>query len=688
MENSSIQKKAVEAMVAVNAAITNIRLYPPGSAIIANSLQKAYDHIQIILQIEDSIILAESEKNLIISGQMLGEKDQKKSQVKAIVELLLGFGIRSISFEKGVEEDELLTFLQILSRKPEEIEGGLQKTITDKNMPHIHLDHKFYVAMDKDHRIVAVEDAMDQDPDIQPLTEETATDSPGTKSKTEEVGYQAAEKHIYPEGDIDYQEIVKQRKKTILHLKSGLNSLMRGNNLVFEDQQLLQSLPGTVKQLFIKQKDKAAFGIIHRLREGLVIDNPAIRAGVSNSLFKIAKILQKEIQPDGNNFEKEAAEILELIKEDFPRTIPDTEAEADNLDGAFQKTKPVKTKSAMEDLAEQLKQVDQKVAQNEIEFAVKLLFELIVKYAKNKDFSKAELLREKLYKVDPMALNQIVESGEIIEAEKSDFIDQNHIKTWKKLYSRLTSEETNTLFYSLKEATYGPDKTLIRQGDINNNLYLINRGQLKIFYRTKDREIFLKPLGPGDTAGEDTFFSSTVCTTSLTTLSDVKLNYLTKDILAKWDVDFSSLASKLRNFCLELEKVSDLLKKKGEDRRLQNRINISGAVLIQLIDNSGSTIGKTIKGNLSDISAGGLSFFIKTAREKVARMLLGRKLNIKFILVLGQGRYEIEKNASVLAVHYHLSNDYSIHLKFEGLLHERISKEIDIQFKAENQRSL
>jgi len=75
--------------------------------------------------------------------------------------------------------------------------------------------------------------------------------------------------------------------------------------------------------------------------------------------------------------------------------------------------------TGMTDLLQQENLVDRYVAQNDTDAAVKLLYSLIVQYARGKNFSKAEALREKLFKVDAMALTEIVNAAEIIEKEKS-----------------------------------------------------------------------------------------------------------------------------------------------------------------------------------------------------------------------------------------------------------------------------
>ena len=98
---------------------------------------------------------------------------------------------------------------------------------------------------------------------------------------------------------------------------------------------------------------------------------------------------------------------------------------------------------------EQEELVDRHVKQNNKEAAVKLLFDLIVEYAKEKNFARAEALWKRLLEVDPMALTEITKAGEIVEEEKFKSIDQEHLDIWLGLYSILTTEETNALYYAI-----------------------------------------------------------------------------------------------------------------------------------------------------------------------------------------------------------------------------------------------
>jgi HEAT repeat protein len=157
MADIDIKLKALDALIILNTAIKNVRLYPPTSATITNTIEKLHLIFLDLLEQEAPIIFAESEKNILICGKPLEQKDQERSPVAALLNILLNFGIRSISFDKGLEKAELSDFMQLLSKKPEVLrkEGDLPKIMAEKNILHIYLDQKVYVSMDKDQEIIS-----------------------------------------------------------------------------------------------------------------------------------------------------------------------------------------------------------------------------------------------------------------------------------------------------------------------------------------------------------------------------------------------------------------------------------------------------------------------------------------------------------------------------------------------------
>ena len=125
----------------------------------------------------------------------------------------------------------------------------------------------------------------------------------------------------------------------------------------------------------------------------------------------------------------------------------------------------------MEDVSSQEKLVETYLNDNKKQQAVELLFDLIARYAQVHDFAKAESLRERLFEVDSMALDEIVKSAEIIENAKMSAMDDAHMDTWSHLYNNLTKEESIALYYGMQSAVYEPDQIIFRQGELNQNLY-------------------------------------------------------------------------------------------------------------------------------------------------------------------------------------------------------------------------
>jgi HEAT repeat protein len=163
MADTDITEKTLYALVIMNTAIKNVRLYPPTSATIVSAIGRLHQAFEEMLEQENPIVFSESEKSILVCGKPLKQKDQEKVQVVALLGILLSFGLKSLSFGKGMEKAELSAFTEIISRKPDVIksEGGLSQILANNNVTHIYLDQKVYVAMDKDHQIISSLDITD-----------------------------------------------------------------------------------------------------------------------------------------------------------------------------------------------------------------------------------------------------------------------------------------------------------------------------------------------------------------------------------------------------------------------------------------------------------------------------------------------------------------------------------------------
>lgn len=304
--------------------------------------------------------------------------------------------------------------------------------------------------------------------------------------------------------------------------------------------------------------------------------------------------------------------------------------------------------------------------------AVKLLYDMIVASAKARNFSRAESLREKLFEVDSMALNEILKSGEIIEAAKNQSIANEYMEIWAPLHDKLTDAEANAVYYSLKTREYDVDSVITRQGDKNSRLFFINRGQVKIVYSNGERDFFLKVLGAGEIAGDDSFFPITVCTTSMVALSRISVGYLERGDLEALEEKFPALKSKLSAYCAASGSINELVARKGLERRNHERVKASGKVTTQLLDSSGKLLGKPFKGTLRDISMGGIAFKIRTSKEGLARLLLGRKVSIGLGIDTKEAPVQILKKGTVLSARQMGGEYFSFHLGFDEPVHGKM----------------
>lgn len=161
-------------------------------------------------------------------------------------------------------------------------------------------------------------------------------------------------------------------------------------------------------------------------------------------------------------------------------------------------------------------------------------------------------------------------------------------------------------------------------------------------------------------------------------LTSVKATYLEIDVLKKWKNDVPALESKLYDYSTKNDLVKKELEGKSIERRSDKRVNLAGTVMFQLLDKTGKPMGKGYKGELSDLSAGGISFIIKSSKKETVRMLLGRRLKISFKLPMKHNAYHnIEQLMTVIAAQPQVFDDYSIHLKFDTKWAQKMIEGVD-----------
>jgi len=298
------------------------------------------------------------------------------------------------------------------------------------------------------------------------------------------------------------------------------------------------------------------------------------------------------------------------------------------------------------------------------EEAVKLICQMAVQCARENDFERAENFRDQLYEVDGMALSAIVRVNELIEKEKSKTLTPDRRRLWGQFFATLSNEEANAFFFALKEMPLKADQVILRQGHPNECLFLVNQGQLKIVHEGSDKQLLISTLGPGDTFGEDTFFSINVCTASVVTILNSHVSYLEKDRLNGMSVLQPLLEKQLRKVCAPGKKMNDWLRRKGIDRRAYKRINFTTRITFQVLTPEESeSMHRPVNGELWDISKNGLSFYFQSKNRHAVRRLVGRTLGVRMMLNANGREKEVALTGIVQGVQDHPLDEYSVHMK-------------------------
>jgi hypothetical protein len=110
--------------------------------------------------------------------------------------------------------------------------------------------------------------------------------------------------------------------------------------------------------------------------------------------------------------------------------------------------------TAVDDLLLREKLVERYVGEGKSDEAVKHLFDLIAEHALRQDFRKAEALRNRIFKIDPLALPEIVKSAELIQAARKRSIGDDYRQVWFRLLQELSDEEANALLTRDYRAPY------------------------------------------------------------------------------------------------------------------------------------------------------------------------------------------------------------------------------------------
>ncbi len=296
--------------------------------------------------------------------------------------------------------------------------------------------------------------------------------------------------------------------------------------------------------------------------------------------------------------------------------------------------------------------------------AVALIMHLIETTARKKQFEIAEKLRDWLIQVDSMSLMEIIHAAEIIEEEKTASINASHHEVWKELATLLGVDEFASFYHCLTTRYYSKGEMVVNQGTFIANLYLINMGRVQLSAVAQGREVLLNVLGPGEIMGARTFFEASVWTINAKSMG-AEVSWLPHGKLQGLEKNYPALESKLLDFCATFQSPNTLFRKTKRTRRQFERKKVSGRTTIALLDKDRKDTGIGAKGDLFDVSRGGISFCLRISQKKNATLLFGKKIRVAVPADI-RGAW-LSRTGLIVAVrgHHLVSNEYSIHVQFE-----------------------
>jgi CRP-like cAMP-binding protein len=308
----------------------------------------------------------------------------------------------------------------------------------------------------------------------------------------------------------------------------------------------------------------------------------------------------------------------------------------------------------------------------------KTLFDDIVSSLNQRNFAKAEQLREKLLAEAPNAVREIVRSGELIEEKKTSSMNPEKIRPWADLFNQFTNSEAMAFYFALKEFVVKPNQPVFQQGNCDNRLYLIGSGSLKLKYFDYDtrKNVLITTLRKGDIAGVETFFMLTNHTTNLIAIEESTISYLDKTAYQKILAGNHAIESKLLKFCDSKQIKYEHTRPEAQARRAHKRYKADLNGDVQRFDQNDRLCEERTEVKIVDISAGGLAYRVRNLKIGEAANLHNSRIHITASYQKYSILYELKRSAKVVSLKFLPFGECSVHVQFEKTMDENIVMEI------------
>jgi diguanylate cyclase (GGDEF)-like protein len=143
-------------------SIQNLRLYPKENENVKNSLQQFMNHLTPFLEEKtEALSLSVTLEAILFNGNPLPPYLEDRRLTQDLYVTLNSYGLQGVLFMRGITQKEVIRFLEIFKRLPEEVIGQWDLLLEQLEISNILPDRKIFVAVSErkvilgDHEILA-----------------------------------------------------------------------------------------------------------------------------------------------------------------------------------------------------------------------------------------------------------------------------------------------------------------------------------------------------------------------------------------------------------------------------------------------------------------------------------------------------------------------------------------------------
>ena len=150
----------LDIFLTLRVSVAQLRLYPKESPQVLKVVTDTYHSIHSYLENAGSLTLSKTPKGLLVNGRRLGATGTVAESLEtAMLSFLEDAGVKSITFKKGLQLEELITFLHALTKKFWDVKDGkeINRRLREERVIQVSVDEVQYVALGEGD--IVIEDA-------------------------------------------------------------------------------------------------------------------------------------------------------------------------------------------------------------------------------------------------------------------------------------------------------------------------------------------------------------------------------------------------------------------------------------------------------------------------------------------------------------------------------------------------